>query len=292
MSTTFETLPGPSVTAACALASTTAALPQPVRWPVTNGRTASSVSPVVATGREERDEVVVKLLSLVRRVAFEMHKHLPAHVELDDLVGAGVLGLLDAVRKFDAHRHVKIETYARHRIRGAILDSLRSLDTASRDMRHMNKKAERVYRQLEAQAGRPVDDAEMARALGLDLQKWYRTVQQLQTMDIDWLRPNQILDTPLPDVQDLPAGNAENQVDLCYRREQRELLGRALEQLSERERTVITLYYEQDMTMKEISNQLGVDESRVSRLHSVAIAHLRSRLDTMLRTPRYITSAQ
>lgn len=283
MATTPETLPGP---AARALASTAGALPQPIRWRARSRRVSASVSPAVAPRHEERDGAVVKLLALVRRVAFEMHEHLPAHVEVDDLAGAGALGLLDAVRKFDARKHVKIETYARHRIRGAILDSLRSLDTASRDMRRKNKKAERVYRELEARAGRPVNDAEMARALGISLKKWYRTVQELQTMGIDWLRPTQMPDTPLPDVQDLPAGNADNQIDLCYRREQRELLVRALEQLSERERTVVTLYYDQEMTMKDIGSQLGVDESRVSQLHSAAVAHLRNRIQTMLRPSR------
>jgi RNA polymerase sigma factor FliA len=273
MSTTPETLHEPCVMAGSSLASG-AALPQP------------AVSPVAASGHDEREAVVVKLLPLVRRVASEMRAHLPAHVEVDDLAGAGVLGLLDAVRKFDPRKHVKLETYARHRIRGAVLDSLRSLDTASRDMRRKNKKAERVHRELEARAGRPVDDAEMAGALGISLKEWYRTVHELQTTGLDWLRSAQIPDTAPPDVQDLPAENAENPVDLCYRREQRELLARALEQLSERERTVVSLYYEQDVTMKEIGNQLGIDESRVSQLHSAAVAHLRSHVQTMLRTPR------
>jgi RNA polymerase sigma factor FliA len=226
------------------------------------------------------------LLSLVKRVAFEMREHLPAHVEVDDLAGAGVLGLLDAVRRFDARKHVKIETYARHRIRGAILDSLRSLDTASRDMRRKNKAAERVYHELQARAGRPIRDDEMAQALGISLKKWYSAVQELQTMGIDWLRPTQIPDTPLADVTELPADNQRNQLDICYRREQRDLLARALTRLSERERTVVTLYYEQEMTMKEIGDQLGIDESRVSQLHSAAIDHLRHRVQSMLRGPR------
>src|SRR5215831_545285 len=223
-------------------------------------------SEAIGTGRAQRDAAVVKLLSLVKRVAFEMREHLPAHVEVDDLAGAGVLGLLDAVRRFDARKHVKIETYARHRIRGAILDSLRSLDTASRDMRRKNKAAERVYHELQAKAGRPVRDDEMAQALGISLKKWYSAVQELQTMGIDWLRPTQIPETPLS-VTELPADNEKNQMDLCYRQEQRDLLARALTRLSERERTVVTLYYEQEMTMKEIGEQLGIDESRVSQLH-------------------------
>src|SRR5439155_9273957 len=97
----------------------------------------------------DRDAQAVELLPLVRQIAFQMRGHLPAHVEVDDLVSAGVLGLLDAVRRFDSSKHVKLESYARYRIRGAILDGLRELDAASRDMRKKNKKAEKVYRELE-----------------------------------------------------------------------------------------------------------------------------------------------
>jgi RNA polymerase sigma factor for flagellar operon FliA len=153
-------------------------------------------------------------------------------------------------------------------------------------MRRKNKSAERVFHQLQAKAGRPVNDDEMARALGISLKKWYHTVRELQSMGIDWLRPTQMPESPVADVNDLPADNSQNQVDLCYRREQRDLLARALIHLSERERTVVTLYYEQDMTMKEIGEQLGIDESRVSQLHSAAISHLRSRVQSMLRPPQ------
>jgi RNA polymerase sigma factor for flagellar operon FliA len=249
-------------------------------------RATGRSSEAIGARRAQRDAAVVKLLSLVRRVAFEMREHLPAHVEVDDLAGAGVLGLLDAVQKFDARKHVKIETYARHRIRGAILDSLRSLDTASRDMRRKNKTAERVHHELQARAGRPVHDDELAHALGISLKKWYRTVQDLQTMGIDWLRPTQMPENPPTDVKDLPADTQNNQIDHCYRREQWDLLAQALERLSERERAVVTLYYQQEMTMKEIGEQLGVDESRVSQLHSAAISHLRRRVQSMLRPPR------
>ncbi len=233
----------------------------------------------------ERDELAVKLLSLVKRVAYEMREHLPAHVEVDDLVGAGTLGLLDAVRKFDARKHVKIETYARYRIRGAIIDGLRSLDTASRDMRKKNKKAESVFRALETKLGRAATDGEMAQALGISLKKWYATVQELQGMGVDWLRPMQAAEQKLPDEESLPADNHDNQFDLCYRNEQRALLDRALSRISERERTVITLYYQHDLTMKQIGEQLGIDESRVSQIHSAALAHLRTKVETMLRAP-------
>ncbi|MGH9455259.1 MAG: sigma-70 family RNA polymerase sigma factor, partial [Terriglobia bacterium] len=129
------------------------------------------------------------LLSLVRRVAFEMREHLPQHVEVDDLAGAGMLGLLDAINKFDVGKHAKMETYARHRIRGAILDSLRNMDTASRDMRKKNKMAEKVYRELESQHCRSITDEEMSAALGISLRKWHRTTNELHAMGLEWMRP-------------------------------------------------------------------------------------------------------
>ncbi|HEV2419990.1 MAG TPA: FliA/WhiG family RNA polymerase sigma factor [Terriglobia bacterium] len=233
-----------------------------------------------------RDELAVKLLPLVRRVAFEMRERLPQHVEVDDLASAGVIGLLDAVRKFDARKHVKIETYARHRIRGAILDSLRDMDTASRDMRRKNKNAEKVCQQLQARLGRSVTDEEMAEALGISLRKWFRTVHELNSMGLDWMRPNHIPEPMAIDEANLPASEDENPFDLCYRSEQRNLVAKAAATLPERERSVISLYYAQDMTMKQIGEMLGIDESRVSQIHSVALAHLRSRVRKMLNPAR------
>ena len=239
----------------------------------------------------ERDELIIKLLGLVKRVALEMREHLPAHVDVDDLVSAGTLGLIDAVRRFDAGKHVKIETYARYRIRGAILDALRNLDPASRDMRRKNKKAEQVFRGLEAKLARPATDAEMARALHISLKEWYRTVHQLQSMGVDWLRPTQITSARQPDEDELPAVGQQSQFDLCYREEKRALLNRALERVSERERLILSMYYERDLTMKEIGEELGIDESRVSQIHSSALQRLRSKVQSMMRPSFLPTSS-
>lgn len=229
-----------------------------------------------------RDELAVKLLPLVRRVAFEMREKLPQHVEVDDLAGAGILGLLDAVSKFDARKHVKIETYARHRIRGAILDSLRDMDTASRDMRRKNKNAEKAFQQLQSRFGRPVTDEEMAAALGISLRKWFKTVHELNSMGLEWMRPNHIPEPATVDEASIPAAEEENPFNLCWQAEQREILNRASAALPERERAVVDLYYAQDLTMKQIGEMLGIDESRVSQIHSAALAHLRSRVRRML----------
>ncbi|MGH9355660.1 MAG: sigma-70 family RNA polymerase sigma factor [Terriglobia bacterium] len=225
----------------------------------------------------------MKLLPLVRRVAFEVRERLPQHLDVEDLAGAGVLGLLHAVRKFDARKHVKIETYARHRIRGAILDSLREMDTASRDMRRKNKNAEKTYQLLQSQLGRPVSDDEMARALGVSLRKWYRIVQELTCLGVEWMRPTQMPEVNTVDETNLPADERESPFDLCYRGEQREILGRVTATLPERERTVVELYYRREMTMKQIGDRMGIDESRVSQIHHDALTHLRNRVKRLLR---------
>lgn len=230
----------------------------------------------------EQEALMLKLMGLVKRVAQEMKEHLPAHVDLDDLVSAGTLGLMDAVRRFEADKQVKIETYARYRIRGAILDGLRGLDPVSRDLRRKNKHAERLFQELAAKLGRHATDAEMAEALNLSLDDWYKTVSQLQGTGIEWLRPTQMGDDYLPDEENLPSRDQDNQLDLCYRREQRDLLNHALERVSGRERLLLSLYYEQDLTMKQIADNLGVDESRVSQIHSAALARLRNNVQTLL----------
>jgi RNA polymerase sigma factor for flagellar operon FliA len=239
---------------------------------------------LVAERERQQEELTVKLMSLVKRVALEMRDHLPAHLELNDLVSAGTIGLIDAVRRFEAGKHVKIETYARYRIRGAILDALRDLDPASRDMRTKNKRAERVFRELQAKLGRPATDGEMAEAMHMSLNSWYKMVNEMQPIGAEWLRPTDMAPAR-PALEDLPATDQVDQFELCYRREQLDLMARSLDRISERERLVLSLYYTKDLTMKQIGDQLGVDESRVSQIHAVALNRLRSTVQSMLRPP-------
>jgi len=258
-------------------------------WSSSRRQTAASAKAQLEVSAAERErqqeELTVKLMGLVKRVAFEMREHLPAHLDLDDLVSAGTIGLIDAVRRFEASKHVKIETYARYRIRGAILDALRSLDPASRDMRKKNKRAERVFRELQTKLGRPANDAEMAEAMHMSLNSWYKMVNEMQCMGVEWLRPTDMAPSHALPEEDLPATGQTDQFELCYRQEQRDLIARSLERVSERERLVLSLYYAQDLTMKQIGDQLGVDESRVSQIHSVALNRLRSKVQSMLRPP-------
>ncbi len=233
----------------------------------------------------DRQGLVVKLLPLVRSLALRMHRTLPAHIEVDDLIGAGSLGLLDAVRRFDARKQVRIESYARHRIRGAILDSLRSLDSASRDMRRKTRKVEKAYRDLEARRGEPATDVEVAGELGVTLDEWHRTIRDLRAVGLDGLHPTVTMAARPAGEENLVARNQLDPFDRCYRLEQREILKRAVSGLPRRERLIISLYYQRPRTMKEIAARLGVDQSRVSQLHSAALVRLRKRVSTLLRGP-------
>jgi RNA polymerase sigma factor FliA len=260
----------------------------PASWKSSNAFSDASPQRKSPKAREEVHELVVALLPLVKKVALQMRERLPVHVELDDLISTGVIGLIDAVEKFDASKQVRLEQYAQHRIRGAILDGLRSEDIASRDMRRKNKNAERVYIQLEAKLGRPPSDQEMAGGLGVSLGRWYRTVLELTSVGIDWLRPLASVGTQDDSffIEDaIPSDNEGHQFESCYRREQQEILQRALRRIPERERQVVELYYQQELTMKEIGNKLGIDESRVSQLHSSALDRLRRRVKDFLAKP-------
>lgn len=238
---------------------------------------------------EERERLILQLLPLVKRMAQQMRGRLPLHIELDDLVSTGTVGLVDAVRKFDPRRHVKLESYARHRIRGAILDGLREVDPASRDLRKKNKRAERVYSALESRLERAPTDQEMAAALGVSLPKWYEAVRELQAVGVDWLRPlggvagHDFIEL---DQESLSADPRHNQFDLCYLRERKQILGTALNRIPQRERQVVLLYYNGNLTMKQIGTKLGIDESRVSQLHAAALARLRTRVQTLVRRPQ------
>jgi RNA polymerase sigma factor for flagellar operon FliA len=237
----------------------------------------------------QHDELVVNLLPLVSRIALRIRRRLPPNVEVDDLISGGVLGLLDAVRKFDTRRHVGFQTYARYRIRGAIMDGVRSLDTASRHMRKRDKEAETVYHALEAQLRRAPSDEEMAEALGVSLEKWFRLVWELQQVGLDWLRPLEsvgIRDPEAASEETLVADNAEHQFDSCYRQEQRTILKRCLARIPERERKIVLLHYERDITFRKIAKKLGVHESRVSQLHSAALARLQERVEEIMNRPQ------
>jgi len=254
-------------------------------------------APACATG-PGREGLLVSLYPLVRRMALKMRSHLPASVEVDDLVGAGALGLLDAVDKFDPSKHTKLETYARHRIRGSMLDSLRALDPVSRSVRLKSRKIEKLYGELGNRLGRAASDEEIVEALGVDLQEWQEILGKLQSVAKDgdfsarWparrgAGVRHLTHTGGEDsdaVADLPSGG-DGPFELLLRREQREILQGALATLPARDREVMILYYWNELTMAQIAARLGVDESRICQIHSQVLArlwrHVQCRIDDL-----------
>ena len=242
---------------------------------------------------QNKHKLLAEMLPLVKRLAFKIRQHLPSHVEMDDLVANGVLGLLDAIRKFDPTKRVKLESYARHRIHGAILDGLRDADPVSRDTRRKHKRFQKVYRNLEAKLGRAVRDEEMAGALGMGLAQWHRALNAMQAAGPDFAErvltaaPTFIQPSVDPVLlADDSSTAGPSPFDLCFRREQRDILCRAVSCLREREQQVITLYYEEELTMKEIAERLQVDESRVSQIHAAALGRLRMSVGSLLHPRR------
>jgi RNA polymerase sigma factor for flagellar operon FliA len=217
-----------------------------------------------------RDRVVLEHLPLVKAIAIRVHENLPVHVDLDDLVHAGILGLFDAAGKYDPDKQVVFSSYAKHRIKGAILDSLRQLDWASRDMRRRHKQLEAATRDLSSTLQRAPTEAEVAAKLGMDVDRWRNMMLDLRNVGLvsASTRANENEDLPAPDFP----SNPESQPDsICAREQLRSVLGDAMKTLPERYRKVVLLYYTNEMTMKEIGGILGINESRVSQIHKSAL---------------------
>jgi RNA polymerase sigma factor for flagellar operon FliA len=217
-------------------------------------------------------------LPTVRYLARRIHERLPHHVELDDLVSAGVVGLLDAMRKFDPAKKVQFRSYAQFRIRGAILDSLRMLDWSPRELRRKGRAVEEAIRTVTARLGRAPQEGEIAIEMGLPLQEYQQLLGELKGLEIGTLHVERSEDSGEEELAFLPNDPEDDPLFRCLKGEMRERLMAAIDALPERERLVMTLYYYEEMTMKEIGLTLGVVESRVSQMHSSAVLHLRALL--------------
>jgi RNA polymerase sigma factor for flagellar operon FliA len=228
--------------------------------------------------QEVRDRIVLEHLSLAKAIAIRVHENLPVHVDLDDLIHAGVLGLFDAVAKFDRRQKVEFHSYAKHRIKGAILDSLRQLDWASRDMRKRQKQIDAVTSELAFQLGRNPNESEVAAELGVSTERLRRIQVELRHLGQISITQRDDLDRERP--QEFPA-TAELQPDrMCERRELESRLARALGTLPARYQKVVFLYYTNEMTMKEIGSLLGVNESRISQIHKTALKKMALALES------------
>jgi RNA polymerase sigma factor for flagellar operon FliA len=216
---------------------------------------------------------VLEHLSLVRAIAIRVYENLPVHVELDDLIHAGVLGLFDAAQKFDSTKQVVFRGYAKHRIKGAILDSLREMDWASRDLRRRHKRLEEVTRELSAVMERNPTEVEIAEKMGMDLEKWRQVAIELRMVGF-LSASSRIVDHEEGPAPEFPATPDLNPDVIAGQRQLESVLSSAMSALPQRYRQVIHSYYNAGKTMREIGESMGVNESRVSQIHKAALERM------------------
>ncbi len=226
----------------------------------------------------EQERVLLEHLPIVRFLARRIHERLPQHVDIEDLVSAGVVGLMDAFAKFDPAKKVQFRSYAQFRIRGAILDSLRTLDWSPRELRRKGRAVEEAVRVLTARLGRPPGENEVAAEMSVSLEEYQQLLGDLKGLEIGTLHMERNEDSGEEELAYVPGRPDEDPLFRCLRGELEERLTDAIAHLPERERLVMTLYYFEELTMREIGLALGVVESRVSQVHASAVIHLRAAL--------------
>ncbi len=226
----------------------------------------------------EQERILLEHLPTVRFIARRIHERLPQHIDIEDLVSAGVVGLMDALSKFDPTKKVQFRSYAQFRVRGAILDSLRTLDWASRDLRRKARSIQEAIQTLTARFGRPPAEAEVAKELEMDLSSYQKLLGELKGLEIGTLNTEHFEDSGEEELAYVPTRPEDDPLFRCLHGELKARLAEAIASLPERERLVLTLYYFEEMTMKEIGLTLGVVESRISQNHASAVLHLRAKL--------------
>lgn len=226
---------------------------------------------------ELREKIILEFAPLVKVVAGRLSMYLGYNVEYDDLVSYGIFGLIDAIDKFDYMKEVKFETYASLRIRGSILDQIRKMDWIPRTIRQKQKKIESVIREIEQETGHAASDEDIARALGITDEEYLEWQSQMKVTGLVSL--NEYMEQGSDVSQDYSrhtTSHFESPEERIEKTELAQVLGEALQLLTEKEQKVITLYYYEELTLKEISNILEVSESRVSQLHTRALQKMKT----------------
>jgi RNA polymerase sigma factor for flagellar operon FliA len=234
---------------------------------------------------ENREAVIKEYASMVKYVANRIAMRLPPHVEVDDLISVGVLGLIDAIDKYDSTRGAKFKTYAEFRVRGAILDELRSMDWVPRSVRQKASSMDGVVQKLQNKLGRRPEDDEIAEEMGVSLDELFTTLNETKSMPILSLEDLGIAKESGEQQSLLDCLAGKNDVDpQTHLRlvELKEIISKTIDTLPEKERLMISLYYYEELTMKEIGGVLGITESRVSQIHSKAVFRLRNKLKSII----------
>lgn len=228
---------------------------------------------------EAREKIILEFAPLVKLVAGRLSMYLGYNVEYEDLVSYGIFGLIDAIDKFDCLKEVKFETYASLRIRGAILDQIRKMDWIPRTIRQKQKKIDAVIKEIEQTTGHSASDEEIAKGLGISDDEYLEWQSQMKITGVVSL--NEYMEQGSDVAQDYSrhtTSRFESPEERVEKEELSKTLGEALELLTEKEQKVITLYYYEELTLKEISNILEVSESRISQLHTRALQKMKAKL--------------
>lgn len=232
----------------------------------------------------EQEQMVLQYAPLIKYIASRLALRLPSHISLDDLISSGIIGLIDAIRKFDPSKNISFKTYAEFRIKGAMLDELRSLDWIPRSVRKKSNLIEHAYAKLQKSLGRPAEAEEVAQALGLTLEDFYQILDETKGVSLvalDSARKTSSsslgpLDQDQPEIlQDLSVRDSFLAVHFS---QLQEIMVRAIEALPDKEKLLISLYYYEELTMKEVGEIMGYTESRISQLHTQAMYRLRHHL--------------
>jgi RNA polymerase sigma factor for flagellar operon FliA len=240
-----------------------------------------------AVNVDERNELVMQELSQVYYIATRIRERLPQHVELEDLVNAGVIGLLEAYRSFDSSKNAQFKTFAKFRIRGAILDSLREADWGSRSLRRRGREIAEATSRLESRLGRHPVEAEIAREMNIETDHLRKILAQLDGLHLAGQQVATSNDhaEPLDVIESAPNLDDPDPFDLCLRGEMNAHLAEAISKLSEREQLILSLYYREELTMKEIAEVVGVALSRVSQIRQATMTKLRASLAHLRERP-------
>jgi RNA polymerase sigma factor FliA len=237
----------------------------------------SSTAAAASLNESERDRLVLQHLPLVRAIAVRVFQNLPVHVDLDDMVHAGIMGLFDAAVKYDDNKQVTFQSYAKHRIKGAILDSLRNQDWASRDLRRRQKLLEQITQEFQGTLERNPTEQEVADRMGMDVERWRVVAADLRMIGL-MSASARAPGSENQAVPEFPAKNDLNPDVLAGQRQLQEVLSVAVQALPARYQTVIQMYYSGGSTMREIGDKLGINESRVSQIHKLALEKMNNSL--------------
>jgi RNA polymerase sigma factor for flagellar operon FliA len=229
----------------------------------------------------ERNALIVQYAPLVKFLASRMAMRVPPSVSLDDMISAGIMGLLDAIDKFDPSREIQFKTYAEFRIRGAMLDELRNMDWVPRSTRKKIHTMERAITAVEAKLGRPAEDFEIAEEMGVDLDTYYKILNKSRGIELlsldEYIKGDKSSGEPKKSFRSLIQGN-DDPGRYIMASELKHVIAEAIRTLAKKEQIVISLYYYDELTLKEIGQILGLTESRISQIHTKSVIKLRAKL--------------